>query len=383
MVMAGGRVGKDGIHGATFSSAELDKGSPVQAVQIGDSIGQRVLTDFELKARDRGLYVAETDNGAGGLSSSGGEMAKESNGCVIDLKKVPLKYPGLADWEVLVSESQERMTFAVRPDKIVEFLALATQMGVEATVIGTFTSTGKFDIRHGDRAVAFLDMKFLHEGFPRLNLIAKWENRINPEPNFGHPENLSNTLKEMLARPNIASKEKNLRRYDQGVKGLSIVKPLVGKGHDVPSDATISLLEYGSKEGLIMSQAVNPHYSDIDTYHMTASVIDEAIRRIIAVGGKLPSKDRPFYALDNFCWNLSDLESGEAQYRLAQLVRANKALAEYCTAFGVPCISGKDSMKNVWKVKSTADGKTTEHTIPIAPTLLFSTRAKMEDVSKP
>ena len=167
IVMVGGRIGKDGIHGATFSSAELDKASPVQAVQIGDSITQKKMIDFLIEASDKGLYKSITDNGAGGLSSSVGEMAKDTNGCRIDLKKAPLKYQGLAPWEILVSESQERMTVAVNTSKSKEFLNLAKKRGVEATILGNFENTGKFHATYGSKTVAYLDMKFLHEGFPK------------------------------------------------------------------------------------------------------------------------------------------------------------------------------------------------------------------------
>jgi phosphoribosylformylglycinamidine synthase len=382
IVMVGGRIGKDGIHGATFSSAELDKGSPVQAVQIGDSITQKKMSDFLLEARDLGLYKCITDNGAGGLSSSVGEMAKDSNGCTLDLKKAPLKYQGLAPWEILISESQERMTVAVDPSRAEKFMGLARRRGVEATVLGEFEDSGIFHATYGDRTVAYLEMEFLHGGLPQMELNARWQMRENVEPRFEQPKDMNKVMEEMLARLNVCSKEDKLRQYDHEVKALSVVKPLVGRDCDVPSDATVSFLEYGSKEGLIVAQAVNPHYSDIDTYQMVASVIDEAIRRVIAVGGRLPSRETVFYALDNFCWNLSSLDSEDGRYKLAQLVRANKALRDYCIAFGLPCISGKDSMKNVWRMTETAKGRETERIVSIPPTLLFSARAKLKDVGK-
>ncbi len=380
IVMVGGRVGKDGIHGATFSSAELHRESPIQAVQIGDPIMQKMMNDFLTEARDLGLYKCITDNGAGGLSSSVGEMATSSGGCELDLERVPLKYQGLADWEILLSEAQERMTVAVSPDLLRRFLELAKERDVEATVLGTFTDTGKFHVTYGVRTVAYLDMDFLHNGLPKMRLRADWSRRQKEEPDFGEPHDLNRILEEMLARLNICSKEFKLRQYDHEVKGMSVIKPLCGAEHDVPSDATISLLEYGSREGLIVSEGLNPHYSDIDTYDMAASVIDEAIRRVIAVGGSLPSRDNPFYALDNFCWNMSRLEDDDGKFKLAQLVRANKALSDYCLAFGVPCVSGKDSMKNVWKIKPVPEGGKSEDLVSIPPTLLFSVRSKIADV---
>jgi len=382
IIMVGGRIGKDGIHGATFSSAELDKESPVQAVQIGDPITQKKMSDFLLKARDLGLYKCITDNGAGGLSSSVGEMARGSGGCKFDLKNAPLKYQGLDPWEILLSEAQERMTLAVEPSKVSQFLELAKRRDVEATPLGQFENSERFHVTYGDKTVAYLDMEFFHEGVPRMELTAKWKKPTHKEPDFGQPENMNKVLEDMLARPNICSKETKLRQYDHEVKGLSVVKPLVGKDQDVPSDATVSFLEYGNMEGLVVAVGVNPHYSDIDTYHMAASVIDEAVRKIIAIGGKLPSKETVFYGLDNFCWNISTLDSEDGRYKLAQLVRANKALADYCQAFCIPCISGKDSMKNVWRTKEVVDGKEVEKIISIPPTLMFSARAKIDDVSK-
>lgn len=378
IVMVGGRVGKDGIHGATFSSAELDKESPTQPVQIGDPITQKKMTDFLIEARNLGLYKNITDNGAGGLSSSVGEMARSSGGCNFDLASVPLKYHGLQPWEILVSEAQERMTVAVPRENIKEFLDLAEAMDVEATALGYFKDSGRFHVeyngKHGNDIVAHLDMDFLHNGVPRMGLEASWECPVFEDPDFGQPEDMDFVFEQMLSRLNICSKEEKIRQYDHEVKGLSVVKPFVGQDRDVPSDATIAFLEHGSKEGLIVSAGIKPQYSFIDTYHMTASVIDEAIRRIIAVGGRLPDESTPVYGLDNFCWNMSDLYSEDGKRKLAQLVRANMALRNYCEAFEVPCISGKDSMKNVWK-----EG---DEEMPIPPTLLFSARGKMHDVSK-
>lgn len=376
IVMVGGRIGKDGIHGATFSSEELHRGSPVQAVQIGDPITQKMMSEFLLETRDLGLYRCITDNGAGGLASSIGEMARYSGGCEIELKTAPLKYQGLQPWEILLSEAQERMTLAVDHTKIKQLLELAKKRDVEATVLGKFTDSGKFHVKYNDKTVGYLDMKFLHEGVPKKRLKAIWKKPIHEEPNFDEAIDLTVILEEMLSRLNICSIEKKLRQYDHEVKGLSIIKPLVGKEEDVPSDATICLVEYGSTEGIIFANGINPHYSDIDTYHMATSAIDEGVRRIIAVGGKLPSKKIPFAALDNFCW--PDPEQSEKTpdgcYKLAQLVRANKALYDYSKAFMLPFISGKDSMK----CDRIIDGKK----VSIPPSLLVTLIAKMEDIRK-
>lgn len=372
VVMSGGRIGKDGIHGATFSSEELHEESPTSAVQIGDPITQKRLTDFLLRARDLGLYRAITDNGAGGLSSSVGEMALLSNGCRIDLDKPPLKYQGLRPWEILLSEAQERMTLAVQQDKIGAFLSLSEQMDVESTVIGSFTDTGFFHCTYEGRTVAYLSLNFLHEGLPKLNLIAKWEERKLEDTPSPEPEDHDKKLLEMLSRLNICSKEYVVRQYDHEVQGGSVIKPLVGKDHDGPSDAAIVRPILESMEGVVVSNGIVPRYSALDTYHMTACALDEALRNYICVGGD-PTR---WACLDNFCWcdPIESEKTPDGPYKLAQLVRANKALYDYTIAFECPCISGKDSMKNDYSIGDTK--------ISIPPTVLFSVIGKIQDVKK-
>jgi len=371
IVMTGGRIGKDGIHGATFSSEELHEGSPTTAVQIGDPITQKKMTEFLLKARDLGLYHSITDNGAGGLSSSVGEMARHI-GCRLELERAPLKYAGLNPWEILLSEAQERMTLAVAPSKIEAFLQLADKMDVEATVLGTFTNTGKFHVLYEGRTVGYLDMDFLHSGLPKMRLRATWEPKSFQEPQFPVPQDLAETLQGMLSRFNICSKESIIRQYDHEVQGGSVVKPLVGMENDGPSDAAVIRPVLDSYEGVVISNGICPRYSDIDTYHMMACAIDEAIRNNVAVGGGI---DR-MVGLDNFCWPdpIQSEKTPDGEYKLAQLVRANKALYHYTTAFGVPCISGKDSMKNDYLIGNTK--------ISIPPTVLFSVMGKIEDARK-
>ncbi len=371
VVMAGGRIGKDGIHGATFSSEELRSESPAQAVQIGDPITQKKLTDFLLEARDRGLFAGITDNGAGGLSSSVGEMCTYAGGAQLDLAKAPLKYEGLDPWEILLSEAQERMTIAVASEHIDEFLALAERREVEASVLGTFTDTGKFHIQYDGRTVGCVDLDFLHDGLPKYHLKAVWKPPVHPEPDLAKAPSPSDALADLLGGLNLCSIEKKSRQYDHEVKGLSVIKPFVGVNNDVPSDATVFLLDYGRPEGIVLTEGVLPHYSDIDTYHMVASCIDLAVRRAAGTGARLDH----MAGLDNFCWPdpvLSD-KTPDGHYKLAQLVRANQALYDLTTAFGVPLISGKDSMKN----DSTRGGVK----ISIPPTLLFSLIAKIDDVS--
>jgi phosphoribosylformylglycinamidine synthase len=371
-VMVGGRIGKDGIHGATFSSEELHEASPTSAVQIGDPITQKRMTDFLLRARDRGLYTAITDNGAGGLSSSIGEMAKEPGGCEIHLEQAPLKYPGLDPWEILVSESQERMTVAVPPDKITAFLSLAEKMDVEATQVGRFTDSGRFHCLWHEQTVAYLDMEFLHDGVPIMDLVARWERPRHPEPSFEPPEDLTATLESMLSRLNICSKESVIRQYDHEVQGGSTIKPLVGEKQDGPGDAALIRPLLDSCEGAVVSSGLCPRYSDIDTYPMMACAIDEAVRNAVAVGGDPAT----MVGLDNFCWPdpVQSEKTPDGEYKLAQLVRANKALYDYTMAYQVPCISGKDSMKNDFMAGAVK--------ISVPPTVLFSVLGKISDARK-
>ncbi len=372
VVMCGGRIGKDGIHGATFSSEELRKESPAQAVQIGDPITQRKMYEFLMEARDLGLYRAITDNGAGGLSSSVGEMSRISGGAELDLAKAPLKYEGLQPWEILLSEAQERMSLAVPPDKLQEFLALAQRRDVEATALGRFTDAGALVVRYGERIVARLALAFLHDGCPRMTLEARWVPPQIPTPRHLRKGSRNRTLVRLLSSLNVCSKEFKSRMYDGEVKGLSIIKPFVGVQSDVPSDATVMLVEHGTREGIILAEGINPFYSDLDTYHMMASVIDEAVRRVVSVGGKIGR----IAGLDNFCWPdpVVSEKTPDGLYKMAQLVRANKALYDVTTAFLVPPISGKDSMKN----DSVRGGRK----ISIPPTVLFSTIGKIDDIRR-
>jgi len=372
IIMTGGRIGKDGIHGATFSSEELHEDSPVTAVQIGDPITQRKMFDFLAVARERGLYNSITDNGAGGLSSSVGEMAEDTGGFELHLDRAPLKYPGLQPWEILISEAQERMTLAVPPEKLEEFLRLAKEMDVEATDLGVFTDSGYFHCLYNGRTVARLSMEFLHDGVPQMVIPARWEDKGHAEPDFEAPEDLGGMLEQMLGRLNICSKETVVRRYDHEVQAGTVVKPLTGVANDGPSDAAVYRPLLDSFEGVVVSHGICPRYSDIDTYHMMACAIDEGLRNYVAVGGDI----RHVAGLDNFCWcdPVESEKTPDGAYKAAQLVRANKALYDYCVAFGVPLISGKDSMKNDYQIGDTK--------ISIPPTVLFSVIGKIQDVRK-
>ena len=374
IVMTGGRIGKDGIHGATFSSEELHEGSPATAVQIGDPITQRKMYDFIMRARDLGLYHAITDNGAGGLSSSVGEMAEDTGGCRMDLALAPLKYDGLNPWEILISEAQERMTLAVPPERLDEFLALAKRMDVEATALGEFTDSGVFHVTFGGKPVTALSMAFMHKGVPQLELNARWEApqvEMEPRVDVSAPDQAA-LLPRMLGRLNICSKEYLIRQYDHEVRGGSVVKPLVGLRQDGPADAAVLRPRLDSEAGIVLSHGICPKFSDYDTYWMMANAIDEAVRNAVAVGG---NPDR-MAGVDNFCWcdPVESEKTPDGRYKLAQLVRACQALSRYCLDYGVPCISGKDSMKNDY----TGGGVK----ISIPPTVLFSVIGVMDDVNK-
>ncbi|UCF88335.1 MAG: phosphoribosylformylglycinamidine synthase subunit PurS [bacterium] len=372
VVMVGGRIGKDGIHGATFSSEELHEGSPVSAVQIGDPITQKRMFDFLLVAREEGLYSSITDNGAGGLSSSVGEMARDTGGAVLHLDLAPLKYPGLDPWEILISEAQERMTVSVPPRNLKRFMELSEKMGVESTDLGEFNDSGRFELLYDGRVVGSRSMEFLHEGVPQMVLDARWEPPPLAEPSFEAPGDLDPILLDLLGRLNICSKESIVRRYDHEVQGGSVVKPFTGAANDGPSDAAVVRPILDSFEGVVVSNGIVPRYSDIDTYAMAANAVDEAFRNYVAVGGD-PSWAA---ALDNFCWcdPVQSDKTPDGTYKLAQLVRANRGLYDAVTAYGIPLISGKDSMKNDYIM---GDVK-----ISIPPTLLASVIGRMDDVRK-
>lgn len=374
IVMTGGRIGKDGIHGATFSSEELHEESPATAVQIGDPITQRKMYDFIIRARDLGLYHAITDNGAGGLSSSVGEMSEATGGCRLDLSKAPLKYDGLQPWEILLSEAQERMTLAVPQDKLQEFLALAEHMDVEATCLGEFTDTGYFQVFYGEKPVANLPMDFMHNGLPQMRLKAVWkaeQTQMQNQVAMPDTNDKAEFLLKMLGRLNICSKENIVRQYDHEVKGGSVVKPFVGKKQDAPADAAVLRPVLEDEAGIVISNGICPKFSDYDTYHMMANALDEAVRNAVAAG----ADPDHMAGCDNFCWcdPIQSEKTPDGEYKLAQLVRACEALGKYCLDYGVPCISGKDSMKNDY----IGDGKK----ISIPPTVLFSVLAKIGNVN--
>ncbi|MBN2467764.1 MAG: phosphoribosylformylglycinamidine synthase [Deltaproteobacteria bacterium] len=381
IVMTGGRVGKDGIHGVTASSEVFSESTPAGHVQIGDPYTQKKMHDFLMEARDEGLIAFITDNGGGGLSSSIGESSLISNGCEVHLDRVPLKYAGLDPWEIWISESQERMTVAIKPEHEERFMEMSRKHDVESTVIGTYTDSGKIHILFDGKDCASVNTDLLRSDFPQWEFDAVWispEMRGLTEPFLREPEDHASLLRDLLARPNIASKEWIVRQYDHEVQGGSVIKPLVGKERDIPSDAAVVRPVLTSLRGLAATQAVNPSYSEIDTYHMTASTIDEAVRRLVAVGVGLDD----IAGVDNFCWpsiQYDPVSNPDGRYKAAQLVRANWALRDCCLAYGIPLLSGKDSMYIDGNLKGRY-GET--HRISGLPTLQFTATGMVEDVRR-
>jgi len=380
IIMCGGRVGKDGIHGVTASSEIFSENTPAGHVQIGDPYTQKKMHDFLLEARDEGLIQFITDNGGGGLSSSIGESAQFSNGCVVDLEKVPLKYEGLDQWEIWVSESQERMTVAVRPEDVDRFMALSRKHAVESTVIGHYTDSGKLHIRYNGETCAYVDLDFLESGFPQWEFEAEWlppAARGLREPVVGEPASYADLLLDMLARPNVSSKEWVPRQYDHEVQGGSVIKPLVGVDRDVPSDAAVIRPVLSSPRGLAFSQALLPTYSAVDAYHMTACAIDEALRRVIAVGGDCDHVG----GVDNFCWpniQYHPEKNPDGKFKAAQLVRACRALRDVCLAYGIPLLSGKDSM---YVDGNLAGRYGISHKVSAPETIQFSAISRVPDIA--
>lgn len=368
IVMSGGRVGKDGVHGATFSSLALDDSVGSDVVQIGDPFTQKRLLDFVMAARDAGLLTGLTDNGAGGLSSSVGEMASITGGATIELASVPLKYPGLADWQIVVSESQERMTFST--DDPQALLNLSRRYDVESTVIGRFNTDGYFHVTRNGKSVALLSLAFLHDGAPVLELESKWQwSKKIEKPNKDIKEqagkDYSASLEALLSHANVSSRQSVIRQYDHEVQGGSVIKPLMGVKQNGPCDAGVLYPHYKSKKAIAVSCGMAPLLSQYDPYLMAQCSVDEAVRNGVCAGADPDT----FSLLDNFCWPdpVVSARNEKGREKLAQLVLSCQGLYDICLTYGAPLISGKDSMKNDFD-----DGQLR---LSIAPTLLISALA--------
>ncbi|MBN2019124.1 MAG: phosphoribosylformylglycinamidine synthase subunit PurL [Sedimentisphaerales bacterium] len=371
IIVVGGRTGRDGIHGATFSSGEMTHEHETifsHAVQIGNAITEKKMLDVLIQANERGLYEAITDCGAGGLSSAVGEMGEEL-GAEVDLEKVPLKYAGLNYTEIWISEAQERMVIAVKPENLDAIMKIFAGENVEATVIGKFTDDKKLKLRYNGTQVGELEMEFLHKGVPKYSRKAVWSSQITKTEDRRQKtekENYNHELLAILSAYNVASKEWVIRQYDHEVQGASVIKPLTGKTNDGPGDAAVIRPKYDSDKGLAISCGMNPCYGDIDPYRMALAGIDEAIRNLVCVGARI---DR-IALLDNFCWG--DCTKPET---LGSLVRAARACYDGAIAFDAPFISGKDSLNNEFRRDDGAR-------ISIPSTLLISAISLVDDVNK-
>jgi phosphoribosylformylglycinamidine synthase subunit PurSL len=372
IVAVGGRTGRDGIHGATFSSAELTEESETEsggAVQIGNAVAEKMVLDVILQARDRNLYRAITDCGAGGFSSAVGEMG-EHTGAEVWLDRAPLKYAGLSYTEIWISEAQERMVLAVPPENWGEFQQLCAAEGVEATTIGQFTDTRRLLLKYQDQQVGDVAMAFLHDGRPPVVREAVY---VPAKPQafvVKQSARWDSELRAILGSLNVCSKHWIIRQYDHEVQAGSVVKPLVGAGCDGPSDAAVVRPLLTSSRGLVISNGMNPRFGDFDPYWMAASAIDEAVRNCVAVG----ADPRRIAILDNFCWG-----NTERPETLGSLVRAALGCHDTAVAYGLPFISGKDSLNNEFSYQG-PDGE--RRTVAIPPSLLISAMGQMDDVTR-
>jgi phosphoribosylformylglycinamidine synthase II len=366
-VTLGGRTGRDGIHGATFSSAELthETGQTVgSVVQIGDPITEKAMLEAVMIARDEELYTAINDCGAGGFSSAAGEIG-EKIGVEIELSDVRLKYPGLRPWEIWLSEAQERMVLALPPDNLPRLREICKRLDVELTIIGHYTGDGRLRVKYGGKVCADMDMTFVHDGWPQPNLRAVWEDPGFPEPDIPLQADLTPVLLKMLADADVASRETVIRRYDHEIQAATVVKPLVGVKSDGPSDASVLRpLATGGHRGLALGCGISPYYGQIDPYAMAWAAVDEAVRNVVAVGA-----DPDCIALlDNFCWGSPSIPD-----RMGGLVRAAQGCHDAALAYGTPFVSGKDSLNNEY-----VDPQGVKR--PIPPTLLISSMSIVPDV---
>jgi phosphoribosylformylglycinamidine synthase len=341
IVLAGGRTGRDGIHGVTFASLELSAESEKTssgAVQIGNAIEEKRVLDGQLKARDahgKPLYSAITDCGGGGLSSAIGEMGKKT-GVKVWLDKVPLKYEGLEPWEIWISEAQERMILAVPEKNVEEVLEIFRNENTEANVVGEFTHDRKLTLMFNGKSIGEMDMEFLHEGIPKVERKAAFEAKEKKDPDLPDSQNFGDDIKAILSSPTVASKEWVIRQYDHEVQAKTVIKPIQGLGG--PGDACVLRPVYDDYRGIVVSNGYNPRFAG-DPYNMAMSAIDEAMRNNVCCGG------RRIALLDNFSWG-----NPEKPDRLGALVEAVKACHDGSLGFRAPFISGKDSLYNEYSL---------------------------------
>lgn len=367
VVVVGGRTGRDGIHGATFSSGEMtDRTINVNssAVQIGNAIEEKRAFDALLEARDMNIIRALTDCGAAGFSSAIGELG-EDIGVTVDISKAPLKYPGLKDWEIWLSESQERMVVAVDPSNINEFMKIFKKFNVEATVLGEFDGSNRLKVKYGEEVAADLDFDFLKHGLPQRVMKAHWE-----KPHFGEetpksPDNWAETLKKIMSHGNVCSKEPIVRQYDHGVQGANALPPFSGRKYDGPNDAVVITPILGKPYGMIVSHGVNPILNRIDPYWGSVWATAEGMANYVAVGG---DPDQTAW-INNYIWPFPD------EQEMGSLDKSVDAVVDCMNALERPVISGKDSLSSTYRGK---DGQV----IKIPPVLCMSVFGRIPDVEK-
>ena len=365
ILVLGGATGRDGIRGATFSSATMDASTGEVAgasVQIGDPIVEKLLIDVLVGAED--LYSSITDCGAGGLSSAIGEMA-EGVGADVDLALVPRKYPGREPWEVWLAEAQERMVVSVPPRSVSALANRCDKHGVAWADVGHFTGDGTLVVRNGDHVVVELDTEFLHDGRPQRQMRA-----VMPDPDRSGPESRTvedpaATLLALLSHPNIASKAATIHRYDHEILGATAVRPLVGAASDGPADGVV-LAGPTDMHGIAVGIGVNPWHGLHDPEAMGVSVVDEAIRNVVAVGA---DPDR-IALLDNFSWGDPRRET-----TLGELAAAVDGCCAAAFSYSAPFVSGKDSLTNEY-----VGGDGERHAVP--PTLVITAVGHVPDVDR-
>jgi phosphoribosylformylglycinamidine synthase II len=342
VVAVGGRTGRDGLRGATFSSASLGTESheeDVGAVQIGNPIEEKKVNDFIIQAREEGLIECITDCGAGGFSSAAGEMISECGG-EIYLESCPLKEPGLTSWEIFLSESQERMVLAVDPKNWLRIVELADIYETEATEIGKVSDSKVLRVFHHGETVCELHSAFLHVA-PRKHFSAVHQTRVAPTAEIGDASTIGVDLQTILGSFNICSREPIIREYDHEVQGNTVIKPLSGPGGDCPQDASALAID-GTGKCIAMGVSLLPQYGELDPYRMGLSSVDECLRQLVVAGA---DPDR-VGILDNFCMG----NPNEAT-ELGQLVETAKGIADAARAYQVPFISGKDSFYNYFETE--------------------------------
>lgn len=367
IITIGGKTGRDGLHGVTFASGSMTAHTEItssSAVQIGNAVEEKRMFDAMLECRDTGLLRFVQDCGGGGYSSAIGEIA-EKTGVDIHLDKIPLKYPGLASWEIWISESQERMVVVVAPKDVDRVIRICGNFNVDATVLGEITNTKRLRLFYKKKLECDLDMQFLHDGCPITKKIGSYVPSLFEEPIFAEPKNYEHTLQKLLASWDICSKEPIVRQYDHEVQGTSVLKPFTGPEVDAPNDAAVIAAHLGKKTGMAVSHGMFPIFNRINPYWGTAGAIDEAVRNMVAVGVN-PAK---IALIDNFIWPTP----GERE--IGDLDRAIDACVDVSLGLQMPFVSGKDSLSSTYKA---ADGSV----IKIPPTVCISAFAPLTNVDR-